>query len=342
MSPIAKTASAVSALMLLAGCQNLPPLPAIFTASTACPDLSAGPGAFTPPFPNSCSGMKTSRSGLRWIELAPGATSKGSPNADATVVVSYEGFLAGSGKQIDSSYARGEASVFKLGELTDGMSQALQSMHPGEERLVYIPSELAYGSEARGDLIPANSDLVFRLKLDGYLSAAELEAAAAGPAPSKAPAVATAPSAKPSSAIGVTEALGPDMTAWQTNFPWDTSKPGVNNLPSGVSYLMLERGNSPTRNALRSDSVVIHYEGRLAETSEFFDSSWSRGEPSTFPVSGVIPGFTEVLTYMRPGDRVLVHIPSDMAYGADGAGELIGPGADLMFQINMLAIKPAG
>ena len=338
MSPLAKTASAVSALMLLAGCQNLPTLPAIFTANTACPDLNAGPGAFTPPFPSSCSGMKTTNSGLRSIELAEGATSKGSPNADATVVVSYEGFLAESGKQIDSSYARGEASVFKLGDLTDGMSQALQSMHPGEERLVFIPAELAYGSEARGDLIPANSDLVFRLKLDGFLSAAELEAAAAGPAPKAEPAAATTPS-KPSSAIGVSEALGPDMTAWQTNFPWDTSKPGVNNLPSGVSYLVLESGNSPTRNALRSDKVVIHYEGRLAETSEFFDSSWSRGEPAVFPVSGVIPGFTEVLTYMRPGDRVLVHIPSDMAYGADGAGELIGPGADLMFQINMLAIQ---
>jgi len=93
---------------------------------------------------------------------------------------------------------------------------------------------------------------------------------------------------------------------------------------------------------VRSDDVVIHYEGRIAETSEFFDSSWSRGEPATFPVGGLIPGFTEALTYMRPGDRVLVHIPADQAYGDAGSGDAIAPNTDIMFQINLLAIKPAG
>lgn len=92
---------------------------------------------------------------------------------------------------------------------------------------------------------------------------------------------------------------------------------------------------------MRSDTVVVHYEGRLAETSEFFDSSWSRGEPATFPVDGLVPGFTEMLTFMRPGDRVLVHIPADQAYGDRGAGDTIPPNADLMFQINLLQIQPA-
>ena len=324
--------AALAGLSLLAGCESLPELPSVFggSSSHACPDLKAGVGSFTPPFPQACDEMKVAASGLRWIELAQGDASKGSPEPNATVVVSYEGFLANSGQQIDSSYARGEAGVFQISEMIDGWGQALQAMNPGDEWLVYIPAGLAYGDEARGDVIPANSDLVFRMRLDGFLSAADL-AAASAPTPVPAPVETPAP----------VEALGPDMAAWQENFPWDASRPGVNPLASGVSYIVLEQGNSPVRNALRADTVVIHYEGRLAESSAFFDSSWSRGEPSTFAVSGVIPGFTEVLTYMHPGDRVLVHIPADQAYGDDGAGDAIPPGADIMFQINLLEIQPA-
>lgn len=338
MSPFRKIACAGAAFTLLAGCQNLPSTSGILSGfgSKACPDFSRASGDYTPPFPASCETMQTSASGLRWIELAPGLSEKGTPKGDATVVVNYEGYLADSGKQIDSSYARGESSVFQMAELTDGMAMALQNMSPGEERIVFIPSDLAYGDEARGDLIPANSDLVFRLKLEGYLSAAEL-AAAADPAP----AAADTASAKPTPNFQTDEPLGPDMDAWASNFPWDVTTPGVNVLDSGVSYKVLTRGGSSSRNAILSDQVVIHYEGRVAETSEFFDSSWSRGEPSTFPVSGVIPGFTEVLTYMRPGDHVLVHIPADMAYGDEARGEIIKPNSDLMFQIFMLQIKPA-
>ncbi len=339
MSPFRKIACAGAAFTLLAGCQNLPSTSGILSGfgTKTCPDFSRASGAYTPPFPASCETMQTTASGLRWIDLAPGLADKGTPKGDATVVVNYEGYLADSGKQIDSSYARGESSVFQLAELTDGMAEALQSMTPGAERIVFIPSALAYGDEARGDLIPANSDLVFRLKLEGFLSAAELAQAAGTPEPE---ASATA-SAKPTPVFETDEPLGPDMDGWAANFPWDPSAPGVNVLDSGVSYKVLTRGGSSSRNAILSDEVVVHYEGRLAETSDFFDSSWANGGPATFPVSGVIPGFTEVLTYMRPGDNVIVHIPAAMAYGDEARGDIITPNSDLMFQIFMLAIKPA-
>ncbi len=334
MSKTRKISIALAGLAFLAGCESLPTVPNIFSggSSTACPALNAGEGPFTPPFPVACDEMRTAASGLRWIALTEGDASKGSPGPDATVVVSYEGFLASSGEKIDSSYARGEAGVFQIAEIIDGWGLALQQMSPGDEWLVHIPAALAYGSEARGEHIPANSDLVFRMKLDGFLSSADLAAAAAGPAPEP----------QPAEVAGPVEALGPDMAAWQAFLPWDAGKPGVNQLDSGVSYIVLERGKSTTRNAVRSDDVVIHYEGRVAETSEFFDSSWSRGEPATFPVGGLIPGFTEALTYMRPGDRILVHIPADQAYGDAGSGDAIAPNTDIMFQINLLAIKPAG
>ena len=131
-----------------------------------------------------------------------------------------------------------------------------------------------------------------------------------------------------------------DMAAWQAYFPWDGDRERVNTLPSGLSYVWLERGPDDVRTAIASDRVVVHYEGRLAETSEFFDSSWANGEPAIFGVTQLIPGVTEALTLMRPGDRLLAHIPADIAYGASGAGDAVPPNADLMFQLVLLQIQP--
>lgn len=333
MSQLKQILTGAAALTVLAGCASVPSVPPVFggTASTACPDFARGSGPFVPPFPTACDTLQSTASGVRFIPLASGDATKGSPGPDATVVVNYEAFLEADGTRIDSSYARGESSVYQVADLIDGWAEAVQLMSPGDEWLISVPSELAFGDEPLGDLIPANADLVYRLQLDGFLSAADI-AAVAAPQPAEVEA--------PVSPAGIAEPLGPDMAAWQAFFPWDASKPGVNQLESGVSYVLLERGNSPTRNAVRSDKVVIHYEGRLAETSEFFDSSWSRGEAATFPVDGVIPGFTQILTFMRPGDRVLVHIPADQAYGERGSGGSVPPNADLLFQINLLQIQP--
>lgn len=316
----------------LSACSSLPdlPSPGFGLGQSACPTLSAGPGPFTPPFPSQCDDVITLASGVQVLELVDGDTAKGTPDQTSTVVVNYEGFLAKTGKKIDSSYDFGQSSVFKTGDVIEGWAEVLRGMSPGAEVLAYIPASKAYGSEPRGDHIPANSDLVFRVKLDGYVTAAaEAEIAAAKAQQPERPAT-PRPQAQPS---------GPDLAAWQSAFPWNPNTPGLNRLPSGVSYIVLERGKTTTRNAVRADRVLVHYEGRVAATSEYFDSSWERGEPAEFPVGGLIKGFTEVLTYMRPGDRVLVHIPNNMAYGNEARGDVIKAGDDLMFQINLLEIR---
>ena len=131
--------------------------------------------------------------------------------------------------------------------------------------------------------------------------------------------------------------IGPDMAAWQANFPWDPARDVVTTLPSGVSIVPLERG-AGERAPVEGEQVLIHYEGRLAETSTFFDSSWSRGEPTEFTVGKLIPGFNEALKLMHVGDRVIVHIPADQAYGERAVGEDIPANSDLMFQIELLDI----
>lgn len=334
-------------LAALSACQSLPTVPTTIFSGTeaACPVLEPGPSPYTPPFPADCRTMNKTASGVRYIPIRNGDIAGGSPGFDATIVVQYEAFLESTGVLIDSSYARGESSVYEMNQLIDGWAEAVQLMNPGDEWLVFVPSSEAFGDQPVGDAIPPNADLVYRVALEGFLSAEALSAAsgaeeAPAPQPEAPEAAPVDPSVTTMTEDGIVEPLGPDMAAWQAYFPWDGEKERVNTVPSGLSYVALERGPTDVRTAIESDQVLVHYEGRLAETSEFFDSSWSNEEPALFGVDALIPGITEALTLMRPGDRFLVHIPSDLAYGEAGAGDAVPPNADLMFQLVLLQIQP--
>ena len=115
------------------------------------------------------------------------------------------------------------------------------------------------------------------------------------------------------------------------------SKEGVVTLPSGLQYKILTPGTGPKPTA--SDSVVCNYKGTLINGTEF-DSSYKRGEPATFPVTGVIKGWTEALQLMPVGSKWQLVIPSDLAYGPRGTpGGPIGPNADLVFEVELISIK---
>jgi FKBP-type peptidyl-prolyl cis-trans isomerase FklB len=113
-------------------------------------------------------------------------------------------------------------------------------------------------------------------------------------------------------------------------------KEGVITLPSGLQYKVIKEGDGkiPTIN----DTVTVNYRGTLIDGKEF-DSSYTRGQPVTFPVKGVIPGFSEALQLMKVGSKWQLFIPSNLAYGERGAGEEIGPGATLIFELELVSIK---
>jgi FKBP-type peptidyl-prolyl cis-trans isomerase FklB len=113
------------------------------------------------------------------------------------------------------------------------------------------------------------------------------------------------------------------------------AKPGVKTTPSGLQYKVLKAGNGPTPTA--TDKVRTHYHGTLIDGT-VFDSSVQRGEPAEFPVGGVIRGWTEALQLMKVGDKWQLFIPSELAYGPRGAGDVIGPNATLIFEIELLEI----
>jgi FKBP-type peptidyl-prolyl cis-trans isomerase FklB len=116
----------------------------------------------------------------------------------------------------------------------------------------------------------------------------------------------------------------------------NAKKEGVKTTPSGLQYKVLVEGNGKTPTA--TDTVIAHYRGRLIDGTEF-DDSYKRGEPLTIPVSGVIKGWTEALQMMKVGSKWQLFIPSELAYGEQGAGQVIGPNETLIFDIELLGIK---
>lgn len=111
---------------------------------------------------------------------------------------------------------------------------------------------------------------------------------------------------------------------------------GVITTESGLQYKIIKKGDGakPTDDSM----VECHYKGTLVDGTEF-DSSYRRGQPATFPVKGVIPGWKEALKLMPVGSKWELVVPSELAYGERGAGREIGPNATLVFEVELLSIK---
>lgn len=114
--------------------------------------------------------------------------------------------------------------------------------------------------------------------------------------------------------------------------------PGVHVTPSGLQYRILTAGPASGQSPRASDEVKVNYEGTLLNGT-VFDSSYQRGEPAVFGVTGLIAGWTEALQIMRPGDVWELYVPASLAYGEEGAGQ-IPPGSTLKFKIELVAVSP--
>lgn len=144
-------------------------------------------------------------------------------------------------------------------------------------------------------------------------------AAASKPAPAQASVAATAESP----AIAPTSSA-PDGSGWVTT-------------ASGLQYKVLSSGPAGGQSPTMFDSVMVHYRGTLTDGT-VFDSSVERGVPATFGVGQVIPGWTEALKLMKPGDQWVLYIPSRLAYGNQAVGGKIPPNSDLVFQVALMQV----
>jgi FKBP-type peptidyl-prolyl cis-trans isomerase FklB len=112
-------------------------------------------------------------------------------------------------------------------------------------------------------------------------------------------------------------------------------KEGVKTLPSGLQYKIIKEGTGKSPKA--DDTVVCNYRGTLIDDTEF-DSSYKRGEPATFPLNQIIPGWTEALQLMKEGAKWQLFIPAPLAYGEQSTG-IIGPNSTLIFDIELISVK---
>lgn len=115
----------------------------------------------------------------------------------------------------------------------------------------------------------------------------------------------------------------------------NTAKEGVSVTESGLQYEVIREGDGARPGP--EDQVSIHYKGTLIDGTQF-DSSYDRGEPAVFGVGGVIAGFAEALQLMPVGSHYRVFIPSELGYGPQGSGRVIGPNSTLIFEIELLDI----
>lgn len=127
-----------------------------------------------------------------------------------------------------------------------------------------------------------------------------------------------------------------NKTAGEAYLTTNKTAEGVKTTESGLQYKVITEGTGSIPKS--TDTVITHYKGTLIDGTEF-DSSYKRGQPATFPVTGVIKGWTEALQLMKTGSKWQLFIPSALAYGERGAGQNIGPNSTLIFEIELLEIK---
>lgn len=135
------------------------------------------------------------------------------------------------------------------------------------------------------------------------------------------------------------KAAGDKNAAEGTKFLADNKKKdGIKTTASGLQYKVMKEGSGAQPKD--TDTVTVNYRGTLINGTEF-DSSYKRGQPATFPVNGVIKGWTEALQLMKTGSKYQLFIPADLAYGARAVGPDITPNSTLIFEVELLEVKPA-
>jgi len=247
-------------------------------------------------------GVVTLPSGLQYEVLRRGDGAR--PEPRDKVVVRFQGSLV-DGTVFDATDVRSTAAMISLDDTLAGLSEGIALMREGARYRFVLPPDLAYGAEAPDEAIGPDATLIYDVELLQILAP-----------------VRNAPS-------GAMTSLEEGRRFLEEN----RHKPGVVTLDSGLQYKVLRPGNGnlPKRNG----RVTVHYAGRFINGAEF-DSSYSRGQTSSFRINRVIPGWTEALRLMSEGAHWEIYVPADLAYGKKGLPPVVPPNTALIFTIELI------
>ena len=249
-------------------------------------------------------GVVTLASGLQYKILEQGPEGGVSPTPTDTIDVHFVGTLI-DGKEIDSSRARGAAARFPIDQIVRVFpfwGEGAPLMSVGDKFRFFIPPEQAFGEDGAGPIEP-NQALIYDVELVNVIN--------------------------PSINLERAEKFLAD----------NAKQDGVKATESGLQYKVLSEGPADGASPNEASVVRVHYKGTLVDGTEF-DSSYSRGQPAEFPLSGVISGWTEGLQLMSVGDKFQFYIHPDLAYGANPRpGGAIGPNDALVFDVELLEVK---
>jgi FKBP-type peptidyl-prolyl cis-trans isomerase len=240
------------------------------------------------------------------------------PKATDEVTVNYHGRLA-NGKVFDSSFDRGQSISFPLNRVIKGWTLGFQQMKEGALFVLVIPPAYAYGELSPSPAIPPNSTLIFDCE---FISMKGEETASPVPAPK----MEVAPKANVEA-----KTIKPPFAIK------DSSK--VMTLEGGIKLYVIKEGTGRMPKA--TDEVTVNYHGRLAN-GKVFDSSFDRGESISFPLNGVIQGWTIGFQTMKEGALFVLVIPAPYAYGAQSPSPDIPANSTLIFDCEFISINGGG
>ncbi len=296
----------------------------------AQPITTEAPLGEIPPPPDPAANLAKSNSWLEGIKATDGVKelesgllfevlkdSDGAQPVEGEVVtVHYTGSKM-DGTVFDSSVARNQPVTFPLKNLIPGWKEGLLNMKQGQKAKFSMPPDLAYGELGTPDgTIGPNEAIQFEVELIEIIS--EEEAIKRAQAAYK-------------------ERATTNLAKANEFLAKNKSESGIKTTSSGLQYEVIEKGAGSKPAA--SNVVKVNYRGTLLNGREF-DSSYSRGKPAEFPLNAVIKGWTEGVQLMSPGAKYRFFVPPQLGYGEQGGGP-IGPNELLIFEVELLEIKPA-
>lgn len=267
---------------------------------------------------------------LESVDLVEGEGAEVAPGASVTV--QYCGVGLTSRSIFDSSWARGEPATFPLSGVIPGWSEGIPGMKPGGRRLLVIPGNLAYGPNPPSAEILPDETLVFVVDLIADTSPQPISDTWAITACDVLEPPTGADEPAPDSTIeGAVAVSGKVDAAPVVSIEIDAAPAGE------LQAVDLVEGEGDA--ATVDSTITVEYCGIGLSTRRLFDSSWARGEPATFPLSGVITGWQDGIPGMKPGGRRLLVIPGSLAYGPTPPSPDILPDETLVFVVDLISIE---